>query len=237
MSTPLHPADRDDFGTDAVAPLRPATADLSWLVSRGYPRPASLRLVGDRHGLNRRQRKAVSRCAAGDDEVRGREERRLEPGAIRGRRLQVDGFNVLLTVLAALVGAPILVGRDGVYRDVAALSRQARHPDATERAVDATGRRLAELAPSEVRWFLDRPVKGSGELRGLLERCAAKAGWPWTAELVDDPDPLLADAEIPVATADSAILDAGGPWLDLARHVVDGIDAEEGGVWWVDLSA
>ncbi|MEO1369294.1 MAG: DUF5616 domain-containing protein, partial [Acidobacteriota bacterium] len=59
-----------------------------------------------------------------------------------------------------------------------------------------------------------------------------RRGWPWRVELVANPDADLKGLDEPVATADSAILDAGPQWLNLARRVVD---AGVPGAWRVDL--
>jgi hypothetical protein len=42
----------------------------------------------------------------------------MQPGAVAGQDLVVDGFNVLITVEALLGGAFLFVGRDTAYRDV-----------------------------------------------------------------------------------------------------------------------
>ena len=49
----------------------------------------------------------------------------------------------------------------------------------------------------------------------------AEHGWAWTVELVPDPDRILAAANEPVATADSAVLDACRAWVNLARTTVE----------------
>jgi len=51
-----HPKDAELFSQAALPSLRSAIADLSRLLSRGYPLRASLALVGDRDGLTVRQR-------------------------------------------------------------------------------------------------------------------------------------------------------------------------------------
>ena len=61
-----HPRDRDLFAPERVGALASATTELSWLLSRGYVNPSALKLVGDRHGLNQRQRAAVVRAACPD---------------------------------------------------------------------------------------------------------------------------------------------------------------------------
>ena len=56
-----HPDDLRLFGADALPALRTAAVELAWLLMRGYAHESSLKLVGDRHGLESRQRLAVSR--------------------------------------------------------------------------------------------------------------------------------------------------------------------------------
>ena len=62
-----HPDDDALFGDAAAATLRRATSELSWLLTRGYSETAALQLVGDRHALRARARKAVARASCTDD--------------------------------------------------------------------------------------------------------------------------------------------------------------------------
>jgi hypothetical protein len=62
-----HPKDHDLFAPLQIEAIRRAMSDFSWLLSRGYARPSSLKIVGDRHKLRERQRVALSRVACSDD--------------------------------------------------------------------------------------------------------------------------------------------------------------------------
>ncbi|RMH21957.1 MAG: DUF434 domain-containing protein [Acidobacteria bacterium] len=234
-----HPKDAACFATAQVPVLRRACDELSWLLSRGYSDVASLKLVGDRHKLRLRQRKALQRCAVAEEKRVARRAREVAPAAIAGRRVLIDGYNVLLTVEAALAGAVVLRGRDDNLRDLAAMSSHYRRVRQTRPAIDRIGRWLARWRPEETIWFLDRPISNSGRLAGWLAEAAAAHAWPWRVRLVPNPDPILiAAAGEPagdvVATADGGILDHGPPWLALARHVVE---ASVPDAWVVDLSA
>ena len=55
-----HPDDLRLFAPASGRCSAQATADLCWLLSRGYPHDRRLKLVGDRYGLVARQRIAVS---------------------------------------------------------------------------------------------------------------------------------------------------------------------------------
>ena len=61
-----HPEDAELFAPASWPALRAATTDLSWLLSRGYAEPSSLKLVGDCFQLTERQRTAVMRSACSD---------------------------------------------------------------------------------------------------------------------------------------------------------------------------
>ena len=222
--------DRELFGPGQVPALRAAVSDLSWLLSRGYSETAALKLVGDRRGLDARQRRGVLGCACTDVARKGRLSRRVDGPPAPGARLLVDGLNCLITVQTALLGGLVLRGRDGAHRDLAGVHGAFRGDSTTAEAVRRVGERIGA---HPTLWYLDRPVSGSGELRSLLLRLAARAGWPWEVELLPDPDRALASPAggAVVATSDSVVLDACGPWLDLAGIVVGALPDR----WVVDL--
>lgn len=231
-----HPKDAEDFAPSRLTVLRAATADLSWLLTRGYPARRALDLVGDRFALRSRQRKAVGRCAASEADRRRRAVGRVGASEIAGRAVHIDGYNVLLTVEAALGGGVLLRGRDGLLRDMAAMSRHYKRVEETRRALDLLGEHLATFEPREVRWLFDRPISNSGRLRALMLSLAEERGWPWRVDLVANPDRPLkrtaSDEDVIVATADSGILDAGVRWTNLAHEVVE---ASVDDPWLVDL--
>lgn len=224
----MAPGDREWFGVEARPALAAAVADLSWLLSRGYAEPSALKLVGDRHRLVERQRVAVLRCAGADDAVADRRARRVEPEALRGRPIRIDGFNLILTLESALGGAVVLGGRDGCYRDLASVHGTYRRVEETRPALEAAARALGRWGIGPCAWLLDAPVSNSGRLAAMIREAAPG----WTAEVVPDPDPLLRLPGPAVATADSGILGQCGDWLNLARLIVD---AEIPGAFVVDL--
>ena len=140
---------------------------------------------------------------------------------VTGQSVWLDGYNVLTTVEAALSGAVLLQGADETLRDMVSMHGNYRKVSETQPALGLIGQTLMERRPFEVRWLLDRPVSNSGRLRHIIEQVASERNWPWTVDLVSDPDPVLAESPAIVATADSAILDRCGPWLNLARRVVE----------------
>ncbi|NQT36238.1 MAG: DUF434 domain-containing protein [Planctomycetes bacterium] len=215
-----HPEDGQLFRAAMVPTLCRATADLCWLLDRGYARPSSLKLVGDRHELAARQRTAVARCACTTDQRIDRQRRRIEAEPLAGGELWLDGYNVLTSVEAALAGGVILEGVDGSYRDMASMHGSYRRVEETVPALERIARVTEAAGVRACRWLLDRPVSNSGRLKTVIERLAAERDWNWRIDLVADPDPLLAECETTVATADSEILDHCRQWFNLARETI-----------------
>jgi hypothetical protein len=225
------PRDRELFAPARLPALRAAVGELSWLLSRGYADRSALKLVGDRHELTARQRKAVQRCACSDEAREARRARRVELRDLEGEAVHVDGFNALIVSESTLGGGVVLVGRDGAHRDLASVHGTWRRVAETGEVIDALG---ALLSPArEVVWWLDRPVSNSGRLRRLLLDRAEPHGWPWRVEVVWDPDRELMRSDAIVATGDARILDAEVRWVDLPGALAARVGRR---AWLVDPS-
>lgn len=214
------PEDLRLFALDQEVVLARAAAELGWLLEREYALPSALKLVGDRHVLTARQRLAVQRSACAPAQAAARAARRLAADALRGRRLVVDGFNVLTTVEAALAGGVLLIGRDGCLRDMASVHGTYRIVAETEPALERIGMWLQQHGVAAAHWLLDAPVANSGRLAAFVREHAQARGLRWTVDVVPNPDPILCAAQDPVATSDSVVLDRCGSWVNLARVVV-----------------
>ena len=210
------PEDRTWFGPEALDALRSAAADLAWLRSRGYAEASSGKLVGDRYRLVERQRTAVLRSTCTDEARARRASRRVEVGSLRGRPIRLDGFNLILTLESALGGGVVLGGRDGAYRDLASVHGTYRRVEETQPALLLAARWLGAWGIGPCLWLLDAPVSNSGRLAAMIRATDPT----WDAEVVPDPDPILARPGPVVATADSAILDRADAWVNLARALV-----------------
>jgi hypothetical protein len=230
----MHPEDAGLFAPAMWPDLRQAVMELSWLLTRGYAQPSALKIVGDRHRLDERQRVAVQRCACADEALASRSARRVVQAEVAGRKLHIDGYNVLTTIEAALGGGVILAARDGCYRDLASMHGTYRRVEETLPAVQLAGQMLAKLNTGRCFWYLDSPVSNSGRLKALLLREAMDQGWDWDVEVVPDPDRVLAQSKSVVCTADSAIVDEDILWFNLAREIVTGHVPQ---AWVVPMSA
>ncbi|WP_400191021.1 DUF434 domain-containing protein [Hymenobacter sp. B81] len=227
-----HPADAELFAPQWVPVLGRAVAEMSWLLTRGYPPGGTLKLVGDRYALTERQRWAVGRAACTDEQLAHRTATQLPATGLNGRPVAIDGFNLLITLETALSGGVVLRGRDSALRDLSSIHGTYRAVQETDRAIRLAATALLPLNPGPVRWLLDQPVSNSGRLAGRLRELGPELGLPWAAEVVLNPDTLLADTTDLVVTSDSVVLDRAGAWLNLAALALEA----EPPRWLLDLS-
>jgi hypothetical protein len=229
-----HPEDVRLFAPEAIGDLRSAMADYTLLLTKGYAHKSSLKLVGDKFSLTERQRIALMRSACSDEQLTSRIERRIELEDIAGRRIAIDGYNVLITIEAAISGGVIFKGRDACFRDLASIHGTYRKVTETIPAVELIGEFLKEIRVAGALWLLDKPVSNSGRLKTLIADLATKNDWPWEIELVISPDAVLIKGDMIVATSDSIVLDACEKWVNLATEIVR---KDLKSAWLIDLSS
>jgi hypothetical protein len=212
----LAPEDSRFFDKENLARLKKAVADLSWLLQRGYSQKAATELVGNRYQLTRRERHALIHAAWGHEKRRPP----LAPDALLGKRVCIDGFNLLITLETALGGGILIRGVDGCIRDIANVHGSYSFRKETEKAVELAAEAIEELGIKEALWFFDRPVSNSGRIAQLVDETARRLNVPMRAVATDRVDVLLKECKGVVVTADAVILDSGVAWFDLARWIV-----------------
>jgi len=227
-----HPADAKLFAPAAIANLKLALADFSLLLTKGYSEKSALKLVGDRFSLTQRQRLAIMRSACSDQQLMSRKQRQVKLTDLAGKPIAIDGYNVLITVEAAMSGAVIFKSRDGCLRDLASIHGTYRKVTETIPAVQLIGKFLKEYNVDNCLWLLDSPVSNSGRLKTLIGELAQKNNWNWEIKLLISPDAELAKTDMVVASSDSAVLDRCKSWVNLARAIIEKKLAK---VWYADL--
>ena len=200
--------------------LRIAAEDFLYLLDRGYPRSASLELVGNRHNLNAKHREVLHRGVFAHKEARERRDRLVGIERLVGLKLLVDGHNVLITTESGLAGRTLIAANDGVIRDVARISHRYRISTLTRQAIDLLFQVLDEYPPQETLFFLDAPIRQSGELAALLRVALKSWKLPGDAQTLKVPETRLIGGDDIVASSDSVVLDGVKQGLDFAAAAI-----------------
>jgi len=223
-----HANDPKLFSTKWLKTLNSAVDDLSWLLTRGYSPQSSLKLVGDRYMLNKRQRKAVWRSSCSDQSLSHRTNLRIDAAHLQNRKLAIDGYNQLITIESSLAGGMIFLCRDGCFRDIASIHGTYRKVEETLPALILIGEHIAQLLPAQITWYLDAPVSNSGRLKTIMNELAREKNFSWEIELVNNPDRAIIELIDHIAiTADGWVLDRAENWFNLSADMIPQINVSE----------
>ncbi len=197
-----------------------AAVHLRWLFDHGYPRIASIKIVGDRHRLSKADRQMLYRGVASSQAAERRRALITLPGSTAVDSLGVDGHNVVLTIANYISGIPVFEADDGIIRDIGALHGRIHDRDVMERSLLLTADALLRLNTAQLTIVFDAPVSHSRNHAAYLE---SKLKTGAEVKVVPSGDRALKDSDISfIATSDSALIDAVGvPVIDLARYVLE----------------
>lgn len=218
----FYPKDKDDFSPQALVKLKRAQEELQWLLDRGYPMGTAINFVGGHHQLTSRQRSALQRATDRSESYLIRQQKQLPLHMLSQGTLLIDGFNVIITLETALSGSLLVLGADGVLRDLAGLRGTYRVIRQTEHAIGQIFEFLDAHQVPAVEIYLDAPVSNSGQLKRTILQCAEMWRCQAEVELVPNADAMLTGKER-IVSSDSVLLDQCQSWLNLTAELVQKI--------------
>ena len=135
------------------------------------------------------------------------------------KKLNIDGFNTIITLEVALSDSVLLRCMDGTIRDLAALRRTYRLIDKTETAIMLIGRILEKNKVSKAIFYLDAPVSNSGRLKQKIIELLSPFTFEVQAEVINNVDAVLETLDN-VITSDAIILDKCVSWINLNAKIL-----------------
>ena len=197
-----------------------AAQDLRYLLNQGYPRDASLQLVGNRYNLDHDHRHLLRRGVFASSVVEQRSSKKASLEEIRGKAVAIDGYNCLITLESALKAKTILLADDAFIRDISGVSGTYRESPETGQALGLLIDLLIAAAPAEVLFLFDAPISGSGKLAARIRGLMAEHGLPGDAQAVKVPERMMVGYKGIIATSDTALIDQSEQVFDLAGHLI-----------------
>lgn len=200
--------------------LPAAARDCRYLLARGYPRPATLTLVGNRYQLSEAVRQILHRGVFAPLVARRRRQKCVALASLAGQPLAVDGHNVVITLECAWRGIPVLAADDGFIRDIGRLSRAYRPGPVTAAVLHHCGRYLAAAGVGVVTVWYDAPMSRSGELAALTTKVLDAWGLQGQAQAVPVPERQLLAAGQVIASSDTYLIDHSRQVADVAGEII-----------------
>ena len=103
------PDDARNFSAAGIDTMRKASRHIVFLINEGYDLKQATTFVGNHFLLSERQRLAVMRSLATNEQLKNREKKRRTGSDLSGEDVWIDGFNTIIT-LEVLLSDSILSG-------------------------------------------------------------------------------------------------------------------------------
>jgi hypothetical protein len=197
-----------------------AANDFRYLLARGYPRQATLTLVGNRYTLDHTARQLLHRGIFAPEIAAARRAKLRLLRDLPSLPLALDGHNVLITLECARRGIPLVAADDGWIRDVGQVSRAFRPSPETDRVLVLLADYLSQHPVGPLQVFYDAPLSFSGELARHSAALWTSRGLKVTAQAASVPERELAGFPGAIATSDTALIDAHDRVVDLAGEII-----------------
>lgn len=226
--------DKDErfFCKEQIDKLRYAQEEVVWLLNRNYPISSIIDLVGGRYQFSSRQRMALQRASCSTRDLSIRNKSKINISELKGRCINIDGFNFIIGLEVALSKGLLISCMDGSIRDLAGLRGTYRLIDKTYIALEILGNVFRELEIEEVNFYLDEPISNSGKLKTAIYEAAEKWNVKTNVNIVPNPDVILEKSNY-VVSSDSIILDKCNGWVNLLKYIIEKYMGES---WIISLN-
>ncbi len=211
------PEDERNFSPEALQIMRTASRHIRYLINEGYDLKSASTFVGNHYLLSERQRLAIMRSVATDEQISMRMSKQVQAEELAGKEVWIDGFNTIITLEVILSDSVFFSCMDGTLRDLAALRGTYRLIPETDRAVKLMLDALEKAKVRMVRILLDEPVSNSGRLKARIADIAEDYPFELDIRIQKDVDRELYNREL-VVTSDSIILDHCASWVNLTAQ-------------------
>lgn len=208
------------FSEKEIIRLRKAHDEIKWLLDRNYKLESIINFVGSRYQFSTRQRDSLKRATCGSENEIIRKSKELSINEIAHKTLNIDGFNLIINLEVALSGGTLIIGDDGLIRDLAGLRGTYRLIDKTDIALDYMFKFLTSIHVETINFYLDSPVSNSGSLKLRILEYSEKYNLKTNVELVNNADVILEKLSN-VITSDATILDKCSSYFNLSKNIID----------------
>ena len=228
------PEDEQNFSPEAIHTMQTASRHVRYLINESYDLKQASTFTGNHFLLSERQRLAIARSLATDEQLAGRRYREVPVSDLPGREVWIDGFNTIITLEVMLCEGILFECMDGTIRDLAALRGTYRLIPETSEAVRMMFRILQKAGIGRAVILLDQPVSNSGRLKTLIADIGEEFAFDLDIRILKDVDRSLYGRKN-VITSDSVILDHCESWVNLAAECMKEKEKTAIRVWSEDV--
>lgn len=211
--------------------MKKAKEIICYLLNNGFNIKSASMYVTQHYMLNERQRLALARICAKDEEIISRKNKQVK--SLDNKEVYIDGFNAIIPLESLLSDSILLKGMDGAIRDLANLKGSYKIIDKTKDAICLLLQKLDDLNVKKAHIYLDKPISNSGRLKTLIGILAENYNVEVDIELLYAVDKALYDKEN-VISGDCVVIDESISWYPLYMDIVNDY-AKKHNIWLLEL--
>jgi hypothetical protein len=139
---------------------------------------------------------------------------------MKGKKLIVDGYNVLILLENALRGKPVFLSDDGFLRDAEGVFKNYKPSSITEKALELLLEVFKKYPPQETFFFFDAPITRSRELARHIKEKLLRIGLPGEAVATRNSEFALTKKYSLLASSDSALINQVNQAVDIPKYII-----------------
>jgi hypothetical protein len=156
--------DSNEFYSENLNVLTRAYCDLIFLLDRGYPKFSALSFVANHYLISKEDRSILNRAAISLNDVIKIKSNKIEnPHTLEGKELVIDLYNQYTLYQTVLDGEPVILGRDGVLRDIFSVLHSKNELRFNYNTIKSFLIGFKELKPKYITLCFDKQRSKSGE--------------------------------------------------------------------------
>ncbi len=204
-----------------------AMIDFKYLLDRGYKKESVLDVVVSRYRLSSIERMILFRTIFPSEKAKKVLSKARPINEIVNNLLVIDGFNVLMTIRAALLKSYLFLCGDGFIRDMLSFYSKVKVDQYMYIALEILFSLLYRLKPLKVVFVYDKNVSYSGKLSGYTRRKLKEMGICGDSILAFKADVAVIKLNCLTSTSDTVILTQVDKVVDLGGYIASIVSPEK----------
>lgn len=165
--------------------LRQAFCELIFLLDHNYPKISALTFVANHYTLDKKHRNILNRAAIPLNIVKIIQKNLIgDPDSLKGRDFHIDIYNQITTFFSLLNHDPIIICRDGVYRDIFSSLHYKKDLRIEHELLSPYFKSLLKLEPKNLYFYFDKQRSFSKAHARLFSELFQEFGITGSCEII-----------------------------------------------------
>jgi hypothetical protein len=186
-----------------------AYCEMIFLLDHGYPKRSVLNFIANHYNLEKKFRNILNRAALSVKQVKViKEHLILDTSVLSGKNIYIDAYNQLSTFFSLKNHDPIIICRDGVFRDIFSSIHGKKNLRVDREFLSSYLRIISELNANNIIFYFDKQRSHSRDHANTVTEIFQTLGILGTCKLVSCVDKSLKEKNQGIVFShDSAVLE------------------------------